>query len=185
MNESIVKTTTEHMNRAVEGIHHEFLGIRTGKASPALIETLHVEAYGSKMPLIQLATISSPDPRLLLVQPWDRSLVGTISKAIQSSDLGLTPTNDSNVIRVPIPPLNEERRKELVRMVHKIAETGRISIRLTRKEANDRIKKEEKDGELAEDDSHKLMEEIQKQTDKFIAKIDELLKAKEVEIMEV
>jgi ribosome recycling factor len=137
------------------------------------------------MPLIQLATVSSPEPRLLLVQPWDRSLVGTISKAIQSSDLGLTPTNDSNVIRVPIPPLNEERRKELVRMVHKIAETGRISIRLTRKEANDRIKKEEKDGELAEDDSHKLMEEIQKQTDKFIAKIDELLKAKEEEIMEV
>jgi ribosome recycling factor len=185
MIESIVKTTTDHMNRAVEGIHHEFLVIRSGKASPALIETLHVDAYGSKMPLIQLATISSPEPRLLLVQPWDRSLVGTISKAIQSSDLGLTPTNDSNVIRVPIPPLNEERRKELVRMVHKIAETGRISIRLTRKEANDRLKKEEKDGKLAEDDSHRLMEEIQKQTDKFIAKIDELLKAKEEEIMEV
>jgi ribosome recycling factor len=185
MIESIVKTTTEHMNRAVEGIHHEFLGIRTGKASPALIENLHVDAYGSKMPLIQLATISSPDPRLLLVQPWDRSLVGTISKAIQSSDLGLTPTNDGNVIRVPIPPLNEERRKELVRMVHKIAETGRISIRLARKEANEKIKKEEKDGELAEDDSHRHMEEIQKQTDKFIAKIDELLKAKEEEIMEV
>ena len=185
MNEEILKNTEEKMKRAVEGIRHEFSGIRTGKASPSVIEHLQVEAYQSKMPLNQLATISAPEPRLLLVQPWDKSLIGKIQKAIQSSDLGLTPSNDGNVIRIPIPPLNEERRKELVRLVHKIAETGRISIRHSRKEANDSLKSAEKEGRISEDEAHRGFEEVQKLTDKYIEKMDELLKIKEEEIMEI
>ncbi len=185
MNESIVKAAAEKMERAVEGIRHELAGIRTGKASPALLETLQVEAYESKMPLNQLSTISSPEARLLLVQPWDKTLIGAISKAIQSSDLGLTPANDGNLIRVPIPPLNEERRRDLVRLVHKIIETGRISVRHARKEANDELKNMEKDGKLSEDQEHRGFDDVQKLTDKYIEKMDELLKIKEEEIMEI
>ena len=185
MNESIVKAATAKMERAVEGIRHDLTGIRTGKASPALLETLQVEAYESKMPLNQLSTISSPEPRLLLVQPWDKTLVGAISKAIQSSDLGLTPSNDGNLIRVPIPPLNEERRQDLVRLVHKIVETGRVSVRHARKEANDELKKMEKEGKLSKDQEHSGFDDVQKLTDKYIEKMDELLKVKEEEIREI
>ena len=137
----VMEETTEKMEKAVTGIRHELAGIRTGKASPGLLEGIQVDAYESKMPLNQLSTISSPEPRLLLVQPWDKTLIGAISKAIQSSDLGLTPSSDGNVVRVPIPQLNEERRKDLVRLVHKVVETGRVSIRHARKEANDELTK--------------------------------------------
>jgi len=185
MIEGVLKTATQKMEQAIEGIRHEMVRIRTGKASPALIENLQVEAYGSKMPLIQLATITAPEPRLLVIQPWDKSIIKSILKAVQSSDLGLTPLHDSNVIRVPIPPLNEERRKDLVRLAHKITENGRVSIRHTRKEANDQVKKAEKEHQISEDEAHSGMDEVQKLTDKYIEKMDELLKAKEDEIMEI
>ncbi len=185
MIEGVLKTATQKMEQAIEGIRHEMVSIRTGKASPALIENLQIEAYGSKMPLIQLATITAPEPRLLVIQPWDKSIIKSILKAVQSSDLGLTPLHDSNVIRVPIPPLNEERRKDLVRLAHKITENGRVSIRHTRKEANDQVKKTEKKHQISEDEAHSGMDEVQKLTDKYIEKMDELLKAKEEEIMEI
>ena len=181
----ILKSTTQKMEHAVEGIRHELAGIRTGKASPALIENLQVEAYGSKMPLIQLATTTAPEARLLVIQPWDKSITGAVMKAIQSSDLGLTPLHEGNIIRVPIPQLNEERRKELVRLAHKIVETGRISIRHSRKEANDQLKEAEKGHQISEDEAHRSMDEVQKLTDKFIEGMDEVLKTKESEIMEI
>ncbi|MBN2288588.1 MAG: ribosome recycling factor [Candidatus Glassbacteria bacterium] len=183
--DKVLKPATEKMERSVAGIRHELTGIRTGKASPGLLETIQVEAYESKMPLNQLSTISSPEPRLLVVQPWDKTLIGAISKAIQSSDLGLTPSSDGNVIRVPIPPLNEERRKDLVRLVHKIVETGRVSIRHARKDANDELKQMQKDGKLSEDQEHQGFDEVQKLTDQYIEKMDELLGIKEEEIMEI
>ena len=185
MIEEILKSTTQKMELAIEGIRHELAGIRTGKASPSLIEHLQVEAYGSRMPLIQLATISAPEPRLLVIQPWDKSITGAVMKAIQTSDLSLTPLHEGNIIRVPIPTLNEERRKELVRLAHKVAETGRISIRHSRKEANDQMKKGEKEHQISEDEAHRGMDEVQKLTDSFIEKMDELLKVKEDEIMEI
>ena len=185
MIEEILKKTTEKMELAIEGIRHELAGIRTGKASPSLIENLQVEAYGSRMPLIQLATISAPEPRLLVIQPWDKSVTGSVMKAIQSSDLSLTPLHEGNIIRVPIPTLNEERRKELVRLAHKVAENGRISIRHSRKEANDQVKKTEKEHQISEDEAHRGMDEVQKLTDSYIEKMDELLKVKEDEIMEI
>ena len=185
MIDEILKKTTQKMELAIEGIRHELAGIRTGKASPSLIEHLQVEAYGSRMPLIQLATISAPEPRLLVIQPWDKSITGAVMKAIQTSDLSLTPLHEGNIIRVPIPTLNEERRKELVRLAHKVAETGRISIRHSRKEANDQMKKGEKEHQISEDEAHRGMDEVQKLTDSFIEKMDELLKVKEDEIMEI
>ncbi len=185
MKDEIVRSATQQMERAIDGIRHEFSGVRTGKASPTLIEHVQVEAYGARMPLNQVGSISAPEARLLVIQPWDRSLVGPISKAIQASDLGLTPSNDGNVIRVPIPVLTEERRRELVRLVHKMAETGRVSVRHARKEANDLVKQAEKDDALTEDDARRTQDEIQKLTDRFIERLDALLKEKEEEIMEV
>ena len=185
MIEEILKKTTQKMELAIEGIRHELAGIRTGKASPSLIEHLQVEAYGSRMPLNQLATISAPEPRLLVIQPWDKTVTGEVMKAIQTSDLSLTPLHEGNIIRVPIPTLNEERRKELVRLAHKVAENGRISIRHSRKEANDLVKKGEKEHQISEDEAHRGMDEVQKLTDSYIEKMDELLKVKEDEIMEI
>ena len=151
MIEKLLKETEEKMQLALDGIRHEFAGIRTGKASPSLIEHLQVDAYGSKMPLNQLGTISAPEPRLLMVQPWDKSQIGAIVKAIQSSDLGLTPSNDGTVVRIPIPQLNEERRKELVKIAHKYAETARVAVRHVRRDALDVIKKLEKDHKISKD----------------------------------
>lgn len=185
MKEKIISETKEQMQRAVDGIRHEFSGIRTGKASPALLDTIQVEAYGARMPLNQLGTVSAPEPRMLVVQPWDKSMAGPIHKAIMASDLGLTPINDGNIIRVPIPALTEERRKEMVRFAHKIAETGRVSIRHHRKEANDELKKQEKDKVLSEDVVRRAEDEVQKLTDDYIAKLEAVLKAKEAEIMEI
>jgi ribosome recycling factor len=185
MKDKIINETKEQMQRAVDGIRHEFSGIRTGKASPALLENIHVEAYGAKMPINQLGTVSAPEARLLVVQPWDKSMVGPIQKAIMTSDLGLTPSSDGNLIRVPIPALTEERRKELVRFAHKIAETGRVSIRHHRKEANDELKKQEKEKVLPEDIVRRAELEVQKLTDDYIEKLEAVLKAKESEIMEI
>jgi len=180
-----VKDTRGRMENALEAMRREFATVRTGKASPALVEHVRVEAYETTMPLEQLSTISAPEPRLLVVQPWDKSLMGAIEKAIQSADLGLNPSNDGTVIHVPIPQLNEERRQELVKVLHKMAEEGRVSIRTARRAANDEIKVKMKDGEVSEDEGHRQMDEIQKMTDDYSKKIDVLLKAKEEEVLEV
>ncbi len=185
MKDKIISETRDKMHRAVDGIRHEFSSIRTGKAAPALLENIQVEAYGARMPIAQLGTVSAPEPRLLVVQPWDKTMVGPIQKAILASDLGLTPGSDGNVIRVPIPALTEERRKDLVKFAHKIAETGRVSIRHHRKEANDDLKKQEKDKVLSEDVVRRGEAEVQKLTDEYIEKLEAVLKAKEAEIMEV
>jgi len=180
-----VKDTRGRMENALEAMRREFATVRTGKASPALVEHVRVEAYETHMPLEQLSTISAPEPRLLVVQPWDKSLLGVIEKAIQAADLGLNPSNDGTVIHVPIPPLNEERRQELVKLLHKMAEEGRVSLRTARRVANDEIKVNMKDGVISEDEGHRQMDEVQKMIDEYSKKIDALLKAKEEEVLEV
>jgi ribosome recycling factor len=174
-----------HMQAAVDAMRREFNSVRTGKATPALLDTVRVEAYGSKVPINQVASINVPEPRLIVVQPWDKNLMEAIEKAIMAAQLGLNPANDGNVIRVPIPQLNEERRKDMVRMLHKLAEEGRVSIRHARHEANKDIKQRESDHEIGEDQARREMDEIQSVTDEYIAKIDELLRGKEEEVMEV
>lgn len=175
----------KQMHAALDAMRREFGSLRTGKASPALLDTVRVEAYGSKMPLNQVATVNVPEPRLLVVQPWDRGLIGDIEKAILTAQLGLNPANDGNVIRVPIPQLNEERRRDLVRMLHKLAEEGRVSVRHARQEANKDVKQRESEHEISEDQARRELDEIQKLTDEYVAKIDELLQSKEREVMEV
>ena len=175
----------QRMESALEGMRREFASVRTGKASPALLDTVRVEAYGSKMPLNQVGTVSAPEPRMLTIQPWDRSLIKEIEKAIRDSDLGLNPSNDGTIVRVPIPALTEERRREYVRLLHKQAEEGRVAVRQARKEANDEIKHRQKDEGLSEDDIRREQAEVQKLTDQYIEKVDQLLKHKEAEVLEV
>jgi ribosome recycling factor len=173
------------MDRNIEAIQREFSGVRTGKASPALLDTVQVEAYESRMPLNQMATISAPDPHMLVVQPWDANLVAAVSKAIQSADLGLNPSVDGNLVRVSIPQLTEERRREMVKLLHKFAEEGRVAVRHARHKAKTDIEHHVKDGELSEDEGHRELDALQKLTDEHIARIDELLKHRESEVMEV
>lgn len=180
-----LKEISAHMDKSVEAIRNEFATVRTGKASPALLDLIKVDAYGQQMPLNQMATIGAPEPRLIVVQPYDPSQLVAIEKAIMSSDLGLVPNNDGKIIRIPIPPLTEERRKELVRLTHKIAEEGRVAIRNIRHEANKRVHQQEKDGTISEDDMHRLLKDVQDLTDKHIAAIDQMLERKEQEVMEV
>lgn len=163
----------------------ELAGIRSGKATPALLDGVKVEAYGQKTPLNQLSSISVPDPKSLLVQPWDKSIIGDVVKAIQAAELGLNPQAESNLIRIPIPPLSEERRKELVKLCKKIAEDNRVAVRNIRRDANDKLKKAEKDKDVSEDQMHDGMDNVQKATDKYIKQIDDLMEAKEKEIMSV
>jgi ribosome recycling factor len=174
-----------NMDKAVEALRRDFTSVRTGKASPSLLDSVRVDAYGSKMPLNQVATVSTPESRMLIVQPWDKTLIGPIEKAIRSSELGLNPANDGAVIRVPIPALNEERRKEMVRMLHRQAEEGRVGVRHARQEANRQIKARQQASELSEDEARRESDEVQKLTDEYIARIDQLLKAKEEEVLEV
>ncbi len=175
----------QRMEGAIEALRREFAGVRTGKASPALLDSVKVEAYGSTMPINQVGTVSAPEPRMLVVQPWDKSLIKAIEKGLRESDLGLNPSNDGQVIRIPIPALTEERRKEYVKMVHKLTEEARVAVRNVRRDANDEIKHRQKDEGLSEDDIRREQGEVQKLTDQYIAKIDELMKHKEAEIMEV
>lgn len=185
MTHEIIKDADRRMHKSVEATREELAKIRTGKASPSLLDPVRVEAYGTTMPLNQVATITTPDARLIVIQPWDKNLIGAIEKAILKADLGLNPSNDGQVVRVPIPPLNEERRQEYVRICRKIAEEGRIAIRNIRRDANEHIKKLEKDHEISEDESHRLQDKVQELTDKYIEQLDEILKHKEKEIMEV
>jgi ribosome recycling factor len=180
-----VNEARTQMEKAVEAMRREFTSVRTGKATPALLDTVRVDAYGSKMPINQVGTVSAPEPRMLIVQPWDKGLLKAIENGIVAADLGLNPSNDGNIIRVPIPQLTEERRKEMVKLLHKLAEEGRVAIRHARQEANKELKKKQGDHEISEDDAHRQMEQVQKLTDEYIAKIDQLLKHKEQEVLEV
>jgi ribosome recycling factor len=177
-----LKQAKQAMDKAVEAVKREFATVRTGKATTSLLDLVRVEAYGSEMPLNQVASVAAPEPKLLTIQPWDKSLLKAVEKAILASDLGLTPSNDGNVIRIPLPPLTEERRKELVKVVHKFAEEGRVGVRRARTEAISRIKKTE---HVPEDDQKHAEKDVQKVHDDHLKLLEDLVKAKEAEIMEV
>lgn len=180
-----VEDARQRMEAALDAVRREFGTVRTGKATPALLDTVRVDAYGSKMPLNQVATIHTPEPTLLVVQPFDKSLIGDVEKAIMTADLGLNPASDGNVIRVPIPPLNEERRKEYAKLLHKMAEDGRISIRHARRIVREEIHRLVKEHEIGEDEGHRREEAVEKLTQEYTEKIDELLKHKEEEVMAI
>ena len=183
--EEILEEAEKKMQKTVESISGQLARLRTGKASPALLEGIKVDYYGIPTPINQIASISTPEPRLIVIHPWDKSAVSAIEKAIQSSDLGLNPNSDGTVIRIPIPPLTEERRKELLKVAKNIAEEGKVAIRNIRRETIEKIKKMQKDGEIPEDDSYRLQDKVQDLTEKYTKKIDEILKNKEEEIMTV
>ncbi|HET7274634.1 MAG TPA: ribosome recycling factor [Longimicrobiaceae bacterium] len=179
------ETARSRMEKALEAMRREFGSVRTGKASPSLLDSVRVEAYGSQMPLNQVASVSIPEARMMVIQPWDQAMLGPIERGIQMADLGLNPSNDGKVVRLPIPPLTEERRKEFVRLLHKMSEEGRIAIRQARKDANEEIKQRQKDGDISEDDARREQDEVQKLTDRHVEKIEEMLRHKEAEILEV
>jgi ribosome recycling factor len=183
--EDVLRDASRRMDRSVETTRHEFTTIRTGRASAALLDRVHVNAYGTKMPLNQLATIGVPEPRMLTITPFDKSTIKDIERSILESDLGLTPSNDGTTIRLPIPQLTEERRKELVRQVRHLAEEGRVAARNVRRDALHHLKDMEKNGEAGTDDVHRAEDRLQKLTDQHVSAIDASLKAKEAEIMEV
>ncbi len=171
------------MKAALDHLQHEFAGVRTGRASVTILDNVYVEAYGSKLPLNQVAGLSIPEPTMIVAQPFDPSQLGAIEKAIRSAGLGLNPANDGKVVRIPLPSLTEERRKELSRHVHKLSEDGRNSVRQVRRDANDRLKKMLKDHGLSEDDEKKGLDEVQKVTDHHIKQIDDLEKKKDTELL--
>lgn len=185
MSKEALQQLEEKMHKTVELLNKELGALRAGRATPALLDKIMVEYYGTPTPINQLATVSVPEPRMLLIQPWDKSQLSQVEKAIMKSDLGITPTSDGSVIRLSIPPLTQEKRKELVKVVHKKAEEARVAIRNLRRDGNDHFKAEEKKGTVSEDEAKRAMDEIQKLTDKFIKRVDQLVQAKEKEIMEI
>ena len=180
-----LKTYRDRMDRAVQALREEFSGLRTGRANAGLLEPVQVEAYGSLSPLHAVAAISVPEPRMISVSVWDKSMVTPVEKAIRAAGLGLTPIVDGQTLRIPVPPLTEERRKDLAKLAGKYAEQQKIAVRNVRRDANDDLKKAEKASEISQDEQKKMEAEVQKDTDAAIKRIDETLKAKEVEIMQV
>ncbi len=185
MADEFLEEAKRKMANAVAATEREFASIRTGRASVSLLDRLSVESYDQRMPLKQLATVSVPDARTIVVQPWDKSIVKDVERAIYQSDLGLTPTSDGTVIRINIPSLTEERRRDLAKLVRKLAEEGKVAVRRARGDANKAIKSAQKDGALSEDDAQRLMEKVQEFTDRYIEQVDTLLRAKQEEIMEI
>ena len=185
MLKQVYKETEERMQKAVEAINREMTGVRTGKASPKMLDGIKVEYYGTPTPLSQVASIGTPDPKMLVIQPWEQTIIPEIIKAIQKSDLGLNPIPDGNVIRLPIPALNEERRHEMGRLVKKLGEDGKIAVRNIRRDVLDKLKKAEKDSDITEDDLKAAQKQIQEYTDKHVEKISEIIKHKEQEVMEI
>ena len=183
--EERLKDAKRRMQGAVAALGSEFASVRTGRASTALLDRVTVDAYGTRTPLNQLATINAPEPRLLTIQPFDRSIMQSVEKAIMESDLGLTPNNDGQTIRLAIPQLTEERRKEMVRLIHKMAEEGRVAVRNVRRDVLNEMKRAEKDGDLSQDQLKNGQDEVQKLTDAEVKAIDELMARKEAEILEV
>jgi ribosome recycling factor len=176
---------SRRMDGALEALRKEFAGLRTGRASANLLEPVHVSAYGNDMPLNQVGTINVPEPRMITVQVWDRSMVGAVEKAIRDAGLGLNPAADGNTVRVPIPELSRERRQELSKIAHKYAEQARVAVRNVRRDAMDSLKKLEKDGKISQDEHHGLNDQAQKLTDEHVKKVDDALAAKEKEILQV
>jgi ribosome recycling factor len=185
MVQKILLDTEERMKKAVEGVRREFTTIRSGKATPALLDTVRVEAYGQPVGLKEISQVTAPEPRLLVVQPYDKSLVKAVSRAILQAELGLNPTDDGAVVRVPIPTLTEERRRDMVKLLSKLAEEGRVHIRQVRHDVNKDVKHQQDEGTISEDDGKRLTAEVQKLTDRYVGLVDELLKKKTVEVMEV
>jgi ribosome recycling factor len=185
MTSEILAGAERKMARAVEAMERDFQGLRTGRASTSLVDRLHVDYYGTQTPLNQLASISVPEPHQIVIQPWDRGVLGAIEKAIQKSDIGIMPNVDGTVVRLNIPPLTEERRKDIVRGVHRRMEEARVEIRNLRREAADALKKEERDGTVGSDESRRQLEQLQKITDRVIADVDRVGAVKEQEVLEV
>ena len=185
MAHEVIDQVNEKMEASVEAFKRELVKIRTGRASLSLLDGIKVDAYGSQLPVDQVGTLTIPESRMIVIQPWDPQMLPVLEKAILSSDLGLTPANDGKVIRLTIPQLTEERRKELVKQVKKVGEEFKVAVRNVRREANDTLKKMKKDKEISEDEMFRLQEEAQKATDSYIAKIDEIATGKEKEVMEV
>ena len=184
MVKAVYSQAERDMRKSVETVAREFGGVRTGRASTGLLDSIRVEYYGTPTPLGQVATLATPDPRLITVQPWDPTLVPAIEKAILKSDLGITPASDGKVIRLAVPPLTEQRRKELAKVVRKLAEDGRVAVRNIRRDANDRLKVLEKDKKISEDDLRKGLEQVQDLTSRVIKEIDDLVSKKEKEVLE-
>ena len=185
MLDDILKTAEHKMTRAVEVLGTDLQSVRTGRASPSLLDRIQVDYYGAPTPLTGVANITAPDPRMVLVQPWDRGMLGAIEKAIQKSDLGINPNNDGQVIRLVLPQLTEERRKELVKQVHHRTEEARVAVRNIRRDALDHLRKAEKDGGISQEDERRAQERLQKITDQYIKKVDDVAKRKETEVLEV
>jgi ribosome recycling factor len=185
MIDQVHATAERKMARAVEALQHDLGGVRTGRASPALLERVQVDYYGAPTPLNAVATISVPEARLLLIQPWDKKMLPVIEKALQKSDLGITPSSDGTVLRLAIPPLNEERRRDLVKIVHKRAEEARVAVRNCRREAVDDLRKLERDEHTPEDQVRRAQDRLQKLTDGFISQVDDVSRRKEAEVMEI
>jgi ribosome recycling factor len=183
--QTVLRSARDKMRKAVGVTHDDLMTIRTGRASPALLQKVNVDYYGTPTPLNQLASFSVPEPRLLVVQPYDKGAIGAIEKAIMSSDLGVTPSNDGNIIRLPFPALTEERRKELVRVAHSRAEEGRVAVRNIRRNAKDELERLQRDGAISEDDLHRAEKDLQKETDTHVKEIDDLLAQKDKELQEV
>ncbi|MBI5284599.1 MAG: ribosome recycling factor [Chloroflexi bacterium] len=183
--EDTLRDAEHRMQSAVQALDRDLDTVRTGRARPALVEALKVEYYGTPTPLNQMATINAPEPRLITIQPWDKTQLGAIEKAIQKSDLGLTPTNDGNIIRLVIPPLNEDRRKDLAKVVHKKTEDARVAVRNVRRDSLDHLRKLQHDKEISDDDERRAQERLQKITDKHIAEVDRHGHTKEQELLEV
>ncbi len=185
MTKQIIKDAEERMKKSVEVFRHELAGMKAGRATPAMLDKLRVEAYGSPVPINNVANIEVPDSRTIVIKPWDRAMLKALEKAILTSDLGLNPNNDGIMIRLNIPPMTEDRRKELVKVIHKRTEDERVTIRNIRRDANDQVKKAEKEKSISEDESKRAQDEIQKLTDKYVKEADQLMSAKEKEVMEV
>lgn len=184
MKEEILSELREKMTKTGEALKKEFRKIRTGRASTALLDEIKVDCYETRMPIQQVASISVPESRLITIQPWDQSIIGDIEKSILKSELGLTPMNDGKIIRIPIPPLTEERRKELAKLAKRMAEESKVSMRNHRREANEMFKELKNEKEISEDDFHKCQDEVQQITDEFVAKVEEITTQKEKEILE-
>jgi ribosome recycling factor len=180
----ILHATEEKMKRTIESVTREFQEVRTGRASPHLVEGLHIDYYGTPTLLKQLASISVPDAHMLVIQPWDITAIPEIEKAIMRSNLGITPSNDGKIVRLSVPPLSKERRQELVKVIHGMAEEGRVSLRTIRRDAKEHLEKLEKDKQIPEDDKFRGIDELQKQVDRYTAKVEEILQTKEKEVLE-
>lgn len=185
MVKDVLKSTEDRMRGVIEATKREFAAVRTGRANPAILDRVTVDYYGVATPLNQVGNIMAPEARMLVIHPWERNMLGPIEKAILKADLGFNPTNDGHAIRIVFPPLTEERRRELVKVVRKVAEEQRVAVRNVRREANEKIKAMQKSAEITEDQEKKALEDVQKLTDKYIGEIDKLLEGKEKEIMEV